>query len=102
MKAIHCNTKHIFKLKPDQLLLDGGGLILLLNLPRPWTLVYVPEKRSFPLEDFMCGVINKAEMFRGFFLAGPYYLAQMMLSSQSNAGHIIKFFLNQEWTRHRC
>ena len=84
-KALHCKAKYAINLIPDPTVLDTGDLIPLSNLPKPQTLICTTEYRPFPLEFSTYRFINRSQFYEHSFSAGPYYLAQNMLTCQGNA-----------------
>ena len=55
-KAMHCKAKYVNDLTT---LLDAEELILLSDLPRPWTIECEMENRTFPLEYLTHWVISR-------------------------------------------
>ena len=80
IKTVHCKAKHTMNLKPDLRNQDVAGLILLSNLPKPWPLVCALENRPLSLKYFTHRVIHRVEFCECSFSAGPYYVAQTVLS----------------------
>ena len=84
IKGLHCKAKYSMNLKVDLALLNTGDLMLLLNL-QSHGLWHVHWKIGHFHCNILHTVINRTEFCECSLLAGPYYLAQNMLSCKENA-----------------
>ena len=89
-KVLHCKAKYAMNMKPDPTLFDVGNLILLSNLPKPWTVVCVLEQ-AISIEYSVYRVINRTEFCECSLLGGPYYLVNIILFCMENAATIDSF-----------
>ena len=71
IKANKCKMIVTFDTIPESKILDASEILNLLNLQKPWTIVYKDEDRVFKLEYSTYHVLNRSEL-----MAGNYLLSQ--------------------------
>ena len=92
MKTLCCRAKCAVNIKLFPTLLAAGNLILLSNLPKPWTLVCALELYHFHSNIHNIQSYYRTQFHKCSFSAGSYYLAQAMLSCHNNAAVMDNLF----------
>ena len=82
MKADKCQTIVTFDTLLESKILDTGDILILSNLPKPWTIVCKDVDGTFDLEYSTCHILNRSELCKCSLMAGNYLLSQ----AASNCG----------------
>ena len=82
IKADKCKTIVMFDTLLESKLLDASDILILSNLPKPWTIVCKDVDRTFHLEYSMYHILNRSELCECSLMAGNYLLSQ----AASNCG----------------
>ena len=82
IKANKCKTIVTFDTLPESKILDAGNILILSNLPMPWTIVCKDVDRTFDLEYSAYHILNRSELCECSLMAGHYLLSQTV----SNCG----------------
>ena len=76
IKAEKCKTIVTFDYIPQSKILDASKILLLSNLPKPWTIVCKDVDHVFELEYLTYHVLNRSELCECSLTAGNYLLSQ--------------------------
>ena len=82
IKADKCKTKVTFDTLLESKSLDAGNILILSNLPKPWTIVCKDVGRTFDLEYSTYRILNRSKLCECSLTAGNYLLSQ----AASNCG----------------
>ena len=82
IKADKCKTIVTFDTLPASKILDAGNILILSNLPKPWTIVCTDVDRTFDLEYSTYCILNRSKLCECSLTAGNYLLSQ----AASNCG----------------
>ena len=82
IKVDKCQTIVTFDTLPESKILDAGDILILSNLPKPWTILCKYVDRTFYLEYSMYRILNRSELCECSLTAGNYLLCQ----AASNCG----------------
>ena len=82
IKADKCKTIVTFDTLPESKILDIGDILILLNLPKPWTIVCKDVNRTFDLEYSTCHILNRSKLCECSLMTDNYLLSQ----AASNCG----------------
>ena len=86
IKAEKCKTIVTFDTTLESKILDAGDILILSNLPKPWTIVCKDVNRVFELEYSTYRILNRSELCECSLSAGNYLLSQ----TASNCGGIME------------
>ena len=84
IKADKCKTMVTFDIIPESKILDASNILILSNLPKPWTIVCKDVDQVFELEYSTYHILNRSKLCECSLTAGNYLLSQMA----SNCGDI--------------
>ena len=76
IKADKCKTIVTFDTLPESKILDAGDILVLSNLPKPWTIVCKDVNRIFELKYSTYHVLNRLELRKCSLTTGNYLLSQ--------------------------
>ena len=77
IKAEKCKTMVTFDIIPEFKILVAGDILILSNLPKPWTIVCKDVDQVFKLEYSTYSILNRSELCECSLTAGNYLLSQM-------------------------
>ena len=77
IKADKCKIIVTFDTLPESKILDAGNILILSNLPKPWTIVCKYVDRTFDLEYSTYCILNRSELCECSLMAGNYALSQV-------------------------
>ena len=75
VKAKQCKTIVTFDTIPESKILDAGNLLILSNLPKPWTIACKDISRVFEIEYSTYRILNRSELCECSLTAGKYLLS---------------------------
>ena len=75
IKAKQCKTIVTFDTIPESKILDTGNLLILSNLPKPWTIACRDISRVFEIEYSTYRILNRSELCKCSLTAGNYLLS---------------------------
>ena len=75
IKAKQCKTIVTFDTIPESKILDGGDLLILSNLQKPWTIACKDISRVFEIEYSTYRILNRLELCECSLTAGNYLLS---------------------------
>ena len=75
IKAKQCKTIVTFDTTPESKILDAGNLLILSNLPKPWTIACKDVSRVFEIEYSTYHILNRLELCECSLTAGNYLLS---------------------------
>ena len=87
MSAIYCDQESAIKANqyktivtfdntPESKILDAGNILILSNLPKPWTIACKDISRVFEIEYSTYHILNRSELCKCSLTAGNYLLSQ--------------------------
>ena len=82
IKADKCQTIVTFDTLPESKILDASDILILSNLPKPWTIVCKDVNRTVDLEYSTYCILKRSELCEFSLTAGNYPLSQ----AASNCG----------------
>ena len=82
IKADKCKTIVTFDILLQSKILDASDILILSNLPKPWTIVCTDVDITFDLEYSMYYILNRSELCKCSLTAGNYLLSH----AASNCG----------------
>ena len=92
IKANKCKMIVTFDTIPESKILDASEILNLLNLQKPWTIVYKDEDRVFKLEYSTYHVLNRSEL-----MAGNYLLSQTVTNcrdmQEAKDGYFMTYYV---------
>ena len=75
VKVKQCKTIVTFDTIPESKILDAGGLLILSNLQKPWTIACKDISRVFEIEYSTYGILNRSELCECSLTTGNYLLS---------------------------
>ena len=75
IKVKQCKTIVTFDTIPESKILDAGDLLILSNLPKPWTIACKDISRFFEIEYSTYCILNRSELCECLLTAGNYLLS---------------------------
>ena len=76
IKVDKCQTIVTFDTLPESKILDNSEILILSNLPKPWTIVCKDVNRTFDLEYSTYHILNRFELCECSLITGNYLLSQ--------------------------
>ena len=76
LKVNQCKTIVTFDTTSESKILDTSNILILLNLQKPWTIVYKDVSRVFEIEYSSYRILNRSEFCKCLLTAGNYLLSQ--------------------------
>ena len=76
IKVNQCKTIVTFDNTPESKILDAGNILILSNLPKPWTIACKDISKVFEIEYSTYCILNRLELCKCSLTAGNYLLSQ--------------------------
>ena len=76
IKTNQCKTIVTFDHTLESKILDTGNILILSNLPKPWTIACKDVSRVFEIEYFTYPILNRSELCECSLTVGNYLLSQ--------------------------
>ena len=96
IKAKQCKTIIIFDTIPESKILDAGDLLILSNLPKPWTIACKDVSRVFEIEYSTYRILNRSELCECSLTAGNYLLSYTNINygnaSEARDGYFTTYY----------